>query len=221
MTLNSKQSDLIIGIFFISAFPLYGGGAALLNSSCPVLGLLLMLGNSLVVIIIGRMLQQIVLTRPSHLRNDIAAHFYLFVRLFEAILLAIAACITYRYNIGAYDATSAATAKLVVSPFYYNLSMVGLGIGSIPLLIALMGTKLIPSFLGWFGIIAYALLACGNVTSAITDDKNLGLILQLPGALFELSFAIFLIVSGFAIDNISENFSIEDQKNESTQLMKK
>lgn len=233
--MNSKQRDRVIGLLFLSAFPLYGGGAALFDSDSSqftltyALALSLLLANSLVVIIIGRMLQQrvVVVARSSssHYQSEIAAHVYFFARVLEAILLAIAGCITYRYNVSAGDTT--ATSTIVVSPYYYDVAMIGLGIGSLPLLITLMRTKLIPNCLGWFGLVAYALLACGNATSAMSiadadNDENLAMTLQYPGAIFELSFAIWLIVSGFVIDNdnYNDNDSSYDGTNESTQLLK-
>lgn len=218
--MNSKQRDRIIGLLFISAFPLYGGGTALLDSSSPALGLSFILGNSLVVIIIGRMLQKIVIATSTQGQNEIAAHVYFSVRLLEALLLAIAGCITYRYNVRVDDVTEV-TSKFTVSPFYYRVSMVGLGIGSLPLLTALMRTKLIPHWLGWFGLVAYTLIACGNIASTITDDEQVGLTLQYPGALFELTFAMFLIVSGFATDTDSNNDSNHDGNNESSPLLNK
>jgi hypothetical protein len=174
---------VIIGLLFISAFPLYGGGSALLESESSGLGLALVLANSVVVSIIGRMIQTI--TNPH---NKFASDGYFYARLLEAILLAISGYLVY--------STGAAGEGVN----FYRIAMIGLGIGSIPLLIALMHAEMISTWLGRFGLLGYSFLISG-ILADIIGEADIGLMLMIPGALFELTFAIWLIVIGFDSDS--------------------
>jgi len=109
--------------------------------------------------------------------------------LLEAVLLAISGYLVY----------STGNAEEGVN--FYRIAMIGLGIGSIPLLIALMRGKLISTWLGRFGLLGYSFLIIGILADFI-GEADIGLMLMIPGALFELTFAIWLISIGFDSDSI-------------------
>ena len=182
----ATRNNVIIGLLFISAFPLYGGGSALLESESSGLGLALVLANSVVVLVIGKMIQSITI---SH--DKFASDGYFYARLLEAVLLAISGYLVY----------STGNAEEGVN--FYRIAMIGLGIGSIPLLIALMRGKLISTWLGRFGLLGYSFLMIGILADVI-GEADIGLMLMIPGALFELTFAIWLISIGFDSHSIAD-----------------
>ena len=177
------RNNVIIGLLFVSAFPLYGGGSALLESESSGLGLALVLANSVVVLVIGKMIQTI--TIPH---NKFASNGYFYARLLEAILLAILGYLVYN------------TGNAEEGVNLYRIAMIGLGIGSIPLLIALMRGEMISTWLGRFGLLGYSFLIIG-ILADIIGEADIGLMLMIPGALFELTFAIWLIFIGFDSDS--------------------
>ena len=79
---------------------------------------------------------------------------------------------------------------------YYRTAMIGLGIGSLPLLALLTRVEMMPSWLGRFGIVGYLALICGIAADGF-GAVDFGLLLMIPGALFEVTFAFWLIVYGF------------------------
>ena len=83
---------------------------------------------------------------------------------------------------------------------FYRIAMIGLGIGSIPLLIALTW-KIHSTWLGRFGLLGYSFLIIGILADVI-GEADIGPMLPIPGALFELTFAIWLISIGFDSDSI-------------------
>ena len=61
----ATRNNVIIGLLYISALPLYGGGSALLESESSGLGLALVLANSVVVLVIGKMIQSITISHDK------------------------------------------------------------------------------------------------------------------------------------------------------------
>jgi len=203
-----RTRDITIGLLFISAFPLYGIGSSILEtppsdngddetsfSNVVGIGLLLVLANSVVVFIIGRMLKEIV--API---DKFAADAYIHVRFLEALLLALTASINfYNYHRGEMNGSSNSS----VAQWCYRIAMIGLGTGSMPLLTALKNAKLIPIWLGWSGIVGYFCVVIGIDVDAV-GEEDLGMLLMIPGALFEITFAVWLIVRGFNFDGYEE-----------------
>ena len=178
--MNTSARDRGLGLLFLAAFPLYGVGSALLVTKSAGLGLTLVLANSLVVLAIGRILHAIVLPYAR-----VVAHLYLAARILEALLLGVSAGLVYQAGI----ADSGAP--------YYRIAMITLGIASLPLLGLLMRVGRMPAWLGWFGIVAYSVFVLGIVADGF-GAVGFGLFLVIPGALFEVTFAVWLIVRGFA-----------------------
>jgi hypothetical protein len=77
----------------------------------------------------------------------------------------------------------------------FVVTMIALGLGSIPFCYLLYRTRLIPRSIAVLGLIGYAALFIGS--SLELFGLNLSMIHYAPGGLFELIFPIWLIVKGF------------------------
>ena len=176
--MNTKLCNRILGLLFLAAFPLYGVGSSLLLTDSGTLGLALVLTNSLVVAVIGRILQSIAAPYGRAVANS-----YLVARLIEAVLLGVSGYLVYKAGM----ADSGA--------LYYRIAMIGLGIGSLPLLAVLTRVEQMPSWLSRFGIAGYLALICGIAADGF-GAVDFGLFLMIPGALFEVTFAFWLITYG-------------------------
>lgn len=93
-----------------------------------------------------------------------------------------------------YLETLAAIAKKV-NFWTYQIAMLILGLGSTLLCYALYKQRLIPILLSVVGLVGYALLSIGAVLEFF--GYNVGILLSLPGDLFEVLFGFWLIVKGF------------------------
>mmetsp|Transcript_17917 Transcript_17917/g.26830 ORF Transcript_17917/g.26830 Transcript_17917/m.26830 type:complete len:191 (+) Transcript_17917:51-623(+) len=182
--ISKKLHSIIIGILFLSAFPLYGIGSSLLvGSSSATLGLVLVLTNSVAVLTIGWILKLILTPYDKNV-----AIIYFMARLNEASLLAI-------YAIVVYNGADAQSAIYIL----YRISMIGLALGSLPLLRMLKNHQLISALLGWFGIIGYSCVFGGIVVDSL-GYVDLGLLMMIPGALFEITFGVWFIVQGLPLE---------------------
>jgi hypothetical protein len=148
-----------------------------------VTGIVLMLLNSAFVIGIGVLMFPIL---RAH--NRAIAAGYLGTRIFEGIVLALGvASLIVLTSAHAIDANAA----------FYNVAEAGLGIGSLFFCALLFRTALVPRWLAAWGFIGYACFAAGNLLE-LTGVAGAALVAAIPGGLFELTFAVWLIVRGFA-----------------------
>ncbi|WP_022894371.1 DUF4386 domain-containing protein [Agromyces subbeticus] len=186
-----------VGVLMLSAFLLYGIGSMLATSAAgaeaaaapdsggasPLLitGAVMMLLNSAAVIAIGVLMLPIL--RP---RTPIIAVGYLATRFFEGVVLAIGV-------ISLFLLSATAVAGNFVA---YNVAMAGLGIGSLFFCVALFRSRLVPRFLAVWGFVGYASFALGCILELL-GFAGAGLVSTIPGGLFELFFAVWLIVKGF------------------------
>ena len=79
----------------------------------------------------------------------------------------------------------------------YNVAEAGLGVGSLFFCALLFRTRLVPRWLAARGFIGYACFAGGNLLE-LFGVAGAALVASIPGGLFELTFAIWLIARGFA-----------------------
>lgn len=156
----------IVGALLLAAFACYGVGSALIGSA-PALGALLVLLNSVVVAAIGALVFAVLL-RDS----PATAATYLVARTAEATLLS-------------------GTATGPDEPAY-QAAMLGLGIGSIPFCLALRRQRLVPPGLALAGVVGYAALAAGAALEIA--GIGVGVLLSVPGGLFELALGLTLLV---------------------------
>jgi hypothetical protein len=148
-----------------------------------VTGIVLMLLNSACVIGIGVLMFPIL--RPHN--GGIAAG-YLGTRIFEGVVLAIG--VVSLIALSSADAIDANAAC-------YNVAEAGLGIGSLFFCALLFRTSLVPRWLAAWGFVGYACFAAGNLLE-LFGVAGAALVAAIPGGLFELTFAIWLIARGFA-----------------------
>ncbi len=86
------------------------------------------------------------------------------------------------------------------SDLAFQISMIALGLGSMPFCYLLYKSKLIPRALSALGLVGYAALLLGMITGMfglIDVTQGAGLLTVVPGGLFELIFPIWLFVKGF------------------------
>ncbi|MFI0793868.1 DUF4386 domain-containing protein [Micromonospora rubida] len=164
-----------VGAFFLLAFVSYGIGSALAGQFA---GAALVVLNSAMVAAIG-VLAFRVLRRP----RPGAAWAYLVARGAEAFLLTAGIVLLDSVGAGAAD-------------FAYQAAMLSLGLGSLPFCLALNRQRWLPRWLAIWGFTGYALLATGAAAELM--GAGIGLVLAVPGGLFEIVFGLLLLARGFA-----------------------
>ena len=212
----NKMAARIIGILILAGWFTYGPGGAVTDSivTAPdtlanvatnrtifTLGAVTMLLNSAAVIGIGALWFPI-LKRHS----EPVALTYLATRILEAAFLAVGVMsLLSLTGLGESYANSAAaagahfetvsTVAVHLNSLAYQIGMATLGLGSLFFCYLLFRTALVPRMLAAWGFIGYAVFALGMVLDLFGFD--VGMLLTIPGGLFELVFAAWLIAKGF------------------------
>ena len=182
-TMTTRTIARTVGALLLAAFVLYGVGNAIATSAADdsalfTLGVAMMVANSLAVLAIGAILVPVL--RPH---SPLVARIYLTTRIFEATFLAIGAIALL---VGSSEVNFAA----------YNIAMAGLGVGSLFFCALLFRTRLVPRFLAVWGFAGYAAFAAGSLLE-LAGVTGAGIIGAISGGLFEIFFALWLIVRGF------------------------
>jgi hypothetical protein len=168
----------LIGTFFLLAFMAYGIGRNLLESgstSEKYIGAILVIANSIMVLLIGAYLRNILMNY-----SVLAGNIYLFTRAFESIALA-----SLVLNL---------ITTVQISDFCgYFPAMLVLGLGSIPMCFTLYKYKILPTWLAIWGIIGYIAFAFGFLMELF--GKQWSMYFLASGALWEITLAIWLIVT--------------------------
>ena len=189
-----RRTARIVGVLFLAGFLAYGVGNLIAtgivrsddrsnSTALFVTGAALMLLNSAFVIGIGVLMFPIL--RPH---NKAIAAGYLGTRIFEGVVLAIGVVSLIVLT---------GSAAIHANSVFYNVAEAGLGIGSLFFCALLFRTKLVPRFLAVWGFIGYACFAVGTLLE-LSGITGAALVAAIPGGLFELTFAVWLIVRGFA-----------------------
>lgn len=84
----------------------------------------------------------------------------------------------------------------------FLVTMIALGIGSIPFCYILYRSRLIPRLLAALGLLGYVALAAGSVLELVGWSPNM--VHYVPGGLFELILPFWLFAKGFNAGAISE-----------------
>ena len=188
-----RRTARIVGVLFLAGFLAYGIGSLIAtgivrsgdrsgSTALFVTGAALMLLNSAFVIGIGVLMSPIL---RAH--NTAIATGYLGTRIFEGVGLAIGVvCLTVATGSPAINTNAVS----------YSVAEAGLGIGSLLFCALLFRTGLVPRFLAAWGFLGYACFAGGNLLE-LFGVTGAGLVAAIPGGLFELTFAIWLIARGF------------------------
>jgi hypothetical protein len=183
MKSNNNQTVIYnaktIGSFFLLAFIAYGFGRHLFESeivSEKYFGSVLIITNSIMVLFIG-----ILLRKTLQKYSVLVGNIYLFTRVVEATALASivlnlipAVSVSYKYG--------------------YLFAMLVLGLGSIPMCLTFFRQRLSPSWLAIWGMIGYAVFAFGFLMEFF--GKEWSMYLLALGGLWEITFAIWLIING-------------------------
>jgi hypothetical protein len=141
-----------------------------------------MLLNSAAVIGIGVLMLPILRTH-----NKAIATGYLGTRIFEGAILALGVVsLIVLESSDAIDANAA----------FYNIAEAALGIGSLFFCALLFRTALVPRWLAAWGFFGYACFAAGNLLE-LFGVEGAAIVAAIPGGLFELTFAVWLIARGF------------------------
>jgi hypothetical protein len=191
-----KRNALFIGILFIIPFFAYStadgfisvalNGTAINNNSL-IIGAALVLVNALCVALIGMLTHKTL----SHL-NPAVTKAYRLTRLLEASgFIIIAATVLYFTYSTQHNVNSTKNTLF----WAYQSAMLVLSLGSLPFFKFLQQQRFIPRYMAVWGIGGYILLAAGSLLEMA--GLPVSLYLSIPGGLFELVFAIRLMVKGF------------------------
>ena len=208
MKVNQKNVRWIGGLF-LAAMVLYGVGNTLISSSSMTsdslrlgLGILLSFGNSVAVVVLAVMIYPYLETY-----NKQIALGYLCTRLMESLLLAVGmvslvSVVGLQQSHPNEDAAQVIVMAVQKSNFWaYQLAMLTLGVGSIGFCYTLWKLKWVPAFLAIWGLVGYLGLALGAISELF--GYPIGLIMSLPGGLFEVAFGIWLCLKGLSFDRIN------------------
>lgn len=180
--INARRTARTVGTLFLAGFFLYGIGSSIATTASPgallTTGAVMMLLNSVAVVTIGALMLPVL--RPH---APTVAVGYLGTRIFEGTFLAVGA-IALLLGFGNTNFLA------------YNIAMAGLGIGSLFFCVALYRSHLVPRFLAVWGFVGYASFAAGCFLE-LGGVAGAGLVSTVPGGLFEIFFAIWLIARGF------------------------
>lgn len=194
------------GAFFLTAFLAYGFGAGLVAGILEAMnpagalaakrvefftGASLMLLNSVIVAAIGWLLKPVIAQY-----SRAVSRVYLLTRFAEAALLA-AGVIAIIYFMTVQEPTPPfAMMKARRANFFaYQIGMAVLGFGSLFFCALMHRARLIPRFAAVWGFCGYAIFLSGALLELA--GVNSGLLLSIPGGLFELFFGVWLMVKGF------------------------
>ena len=195
-----------IGGLFIAAFFLYGGGTAVVTSvvggtaspstisaqqTTLALGVFLMLLNSMAVVALGVLLFPIL---ERH--GGTTALAYLAARIVEGVFLALGAL-----SLLLIPQLGGASLAIQSNTLTYQVAEMSLAVGSIFMCSLLFRTRLVPRSLAIAGVIGYAIFLTGTVAEIFA--VHIGLVLSVPGGLFELAFAVWLLAKGFQTEGES------------------
>ena len=205
--MKSDRTKLrIVGVLFLSAFLAYGIGtgmvAGIIEASNPVIeltfkrsqfitGAALMLVNSAIVASIGLLLLPILVRF-----NRAIAWSYMAARAIEAVALAagVMGLLLLVTAEGPVTQTAIMTADRG-NFFAYQTGMATLGFGSLFFCALLYRYRIVPRLLAAWGFVGYAVFFAGAVLELA--GLPYGIMLSIPGGLFEIAFGIWLIAKGF------------------------
>ena len=212
--------DGLIGALFLLAMACYGTGSGIAESAvvhgsvdrhAMAFGALLMLGNSVCVAVIGVLMYPIL-----HEYDENVALGYVVVRCFEGILLIVGIVSLLSQQAlteVASDPTAVLFAVLQKANFFaYQMAMCILGFGSVPVCYTLLRSGLLPAWLSLWGLVGYAVFAVGTIAEIF--GFSIGVMLSVPGGLFEVILPIWLFTKGFARDEGSQRWNAGEERGE-------
>lgn len=211
-----KTYARLIGALFLIGFLTYGIGFTLVNSVITVpdfvsnlpaaettliLGAVLMLGNTVVDIGKGVLFFPIL---EDHGKRTALVYLaaivvqVVFLDIGVIFLLMLVPLAQIAADVGASSAAWAPGIGSLLSAsntIAYNVGQATLSFGGVFLCLLLFRTRLVPQVLAGLGVVGYVLHAAGSVSEIF--GLPLSLYLLIPGALFEIGIAFWLIIKGF------------------------
>jgi hypothetical protein len=210
-----RGTAVAAGLLLLGAFVTYGGGTALVNSVLTAddpasalatgelalrVGAILMLTDALFVAVIGVLLYSV-----GRRIDERVAVGYLATRIFEAVGLAVGVVfVLLPVTLAGQEVDDVAALAAVAgqgNAIAYRIAMIALGVGSVPFWYLAYRARLIPRFLAALGMAGYAILSAGYALDILGLD--VGLLLAIPGGLFEAAVAIWLIARGFSSPSVA------------------
>ena len=199
-----RRTARIVGVLFLAGFLSYGIGNLIAtgivrsgdrsgSTALFVTGAALMLLNSAIVVGIGVLMLPILRAHDKGVATG-----YLVARIFEGVVLAIGVVILI---------VATGDAAIDANTVAYNIAEAGLGIGSLFFCALLFRTGLVQRFLAAWGFVGYACFTGGNLLE-LFGVAGAGVVGAIPGGLFELTFAIWLIARGFASSAIAASATL-------------
>ncbi len=201
----------LIGALFLLGFLSYGTGAALVSSvtsstsgllptvvahqTTLVFGALLMLLNSAVDIGKGVLFFPIL---EQHGKRTALA--YLAAMTVEVVLLAVGViCLLMLIPLGQHagQGWAGGPGSLLVqaNTMAYQVAEMSLSVGGILLCVLLLRTRLVPRALAAGGVVGYPIFLAGSIAELF--GIHVGVLLSVPGGLFEVAIGIWLLTRGF------------------------
>jgi hypothetical protein len=214
-----KQVARTFGLFFIIAFLSYGIGGGLVDSIVNAPDFLTHIFDNKTTIIIGVILMVLIHTivnigLPVLLIpilvpfNKTISYGYLCAVITATIILAIGAIfllllvpLSEDYiKFGAANTSNFETIGTLLKKggFYaYQIGMAIWGFGGLLLCYVLYISKLVPRFFSVWGFIGYIIFIAGTILELF--GYIVGILLSIPGGLFEISLSVWLIIKGFKV----------------------
>ena len=87
------------------------------------------------------------------------------------------------------------TLSIQANLYAYEIGMIALGLAGLMLNYMFYRAKLVPRWIAVWGLVGYAIIFCGMVSEVM--GSGLGLVSSIPGGLWEVFIAVWLIVKGF------------------------
>ncbi len=189
--MTNRKIAIAVGVLFFTATLSYGVGSALITSALATqddllnpnntqigIGVVLEFINSAAVVGIGVLLFPILRRYSEGMALGYAGS-----RIIESVLLLVGALsalllLTLRWH----DLT-------------FQMAMISLGAGSLLLCYILYTAKLVPRAISVLGFVGYVALLVYGLSEIL--GLNIGLVLFIPGGIFEIVFPLWLIVKGF------------------------
>ena len=210
----------LIGALFIAGFAVYGGGFALTSSVIGAPDFLsqisahqstLVLGAFLLLLVAPVDVGKAVLFFPiveNHGKRTALA--YLAAMIVEVVLLSLGALFLLmlvplgQSAVGTGVAQALGSLLTEANTMAYQISQMFLGIGAFFLCLLLYRTRLIPRWLAGWDVIGYALQVAGAIAEIF--GIPISLILLIPGGIFELAVAFWLLIKGFNPEAYARGF---------------
>jgi hypothetical protein len=213
----------LIGALFIAGFVVYGAGFALTTSvigapdfvsTISAYQTTLVLGAFLMMLVAPVDVGKAILFYPiveNHGKKTALA--YLAAMIVEVVLMTLGALFLLmlvplgQSAVGAGVAQALGSLLTEANTMAYQISQLSLGIGAFFLCWLLFRTRLIPQWLAGLGVIGYALHAAGAIAEIF--GLPISLILLIPGGIFELVVAFWLLIKGFQPEAYAKGFQPE------------